>query len=62
MSREITTKESERLNNVERAAQIFSEYGDFILAVIHYQTSNHAQADDLFQDFFLSREIPDPDA
>ena len=61
MSREVTTKESEQLNNVERAAQIFSEYGDFILAVIHYQTSNHAHADDLFQDFFLSlisRPVP----
>ena len=47
-------KESVPLSNIERAAQIFSEYGDFILAVIHYQSGNHVQADDLLQDFFLS--------
>ncbi|MHC4460830.1 MAG: RNA polymerase sigma factor [Planctomycetota bacterium] len=48
-------------SNVECAAEIFSKYGDFILAVIRYQVSNDAQADDLFQDFFLSlvsRPIP----
>jgi len=40
--------------NVARAAEIFSEYGDFIRAVIRYQVGNDSQADDLFQDFFLS--------
>ena len=47
-------KESVPPSNVARAAEIFSEYGDFIRAVIRYQVSNDAQADDLFQDFFLS--------
>lgn len=41
-------------SNVARAAEIFSEYGDFIRAVIYYQIKNDDQADDLFQDFFLS--------
>jgi len=54
-------KESVPPSNVERAAEIFSEYGDFILAIIRYQVSDDAQADDLFQNFFLSlisRPIP----
>lgn len=54
-------RESVPPNNVERAAEIFSEYGDFILSVIYHRTSNHAQVDDLFQNFFLSlisRPIP----
>ena len=54
-------KKSVPPSNVERAVEVFSEYGDFILAVIYYQVGNHAQADDLFQDFFLSlvsRPIP----
>lgn len=46
--------ESVLQSNVERAAEIFSEYGDFILAIIRYQVSNNSQADDLFQNFFLS--------
>ncbi len=41
-------------SNVERAAEIFSEYGDFILAIIRYQVSYDALAYDVFQDFFLS--------
>ena len=48
-------------SNVERAAEIFSEYGDFIFAIIRYQVSNNALAYDVFQDFFLSlvsRPIP----
>jgi RNA polymerase sigma factor (sigma-70 family) len=54
-------KESVPPDNVARSAEIFSEYGDFIRAVIRYQVSNDAQADDLFQNFFLSlvsRPIP----
>jgi RNA polymerase sigma factor (sigma-70 family) len=54
MSGTTMKKESVPLSNVERAAQTFCEYGDFILAVIHYQSGNHVQADDLLQDFFLS--------
>jgi RNA polymerase sigma factor (sigma-70 family) len=47
-------KESVPQGNVARAAEIFSKYGDFIRAVIYYHVKNDAQADDLFQDFFLS--------
>ena len=47
-------KESVPPSNVARAAEVFSEYGDFIRAVIRYKVKNDAQADDLFQDFFLS--------
>jgi RNA polymerase sigma factor (sigma-70 family) len=47
-------KESVLPGNVASAAEIFSEYGDFIRAVIYYKVKNEAWADDLFQDFFLS--------
>lgn len=40
--------------HVNIAAKVFGEYGDFIHAVIRYKVRNEAQADDLFQDFFLS--------
>ncbi len=48
------SKKNEPSRNVERAAETFSEYGDFILAVIRNQVGNNGQANDLFQDFFLS--------
>ncbi len=41
-------------SDVAGAAEIFSEYGDFIRAVIHYEVKDDARSDDLFQDFFLS--------
>jgi len=41
-------------NSVDAAAKLFVEYGDFIYTVIHYQVKNETQADDLFQNFFLS--------
>ena len=41
-------------NSVDAAAKVFTEYGDFIHTVIRYQVKNETQADDLFQDFFLS--------
>ncbi len=56
-----SVKKSSAPSKVDRAAEIFSEYGDFIRAVIRYQVGNDAQADDLFQDFFVSlvsRPIP----
>ena len=40
--------------NVGQATVIFARYADFIRAVIHSQVRNEAQADDMFQDFFLS--------
>ena len=39
--------------NRERAAEIFEEYGDFIKTIIGYRVPNKADADDVFQDFFL---------
>ena len=41
-------------DNVNTAAKLFMEYGDFIRAVIRCQVENETKADDLFQDFFLS--------
>ena len=40
--------------NVSLAAKVFAEYGDFIYGIIYYKVKNVAQADDLYQDFFLS--------
>jgi len=57
----LSVKKSSAPSNVDRAAEIFSKYGSFILAVIRYQVGNDVQADDLYQNFFLSlvsRPIP----
>jgi RNA polymerase sigma factor (sigma-70 family) len=40
--------------NAFAAAQIFNDYGDFIKKVIRSQIQDEDQAEDLFQDFFLS--------
>jgi RNA polymerase sigma factor (sigma-70 family) len=48
-------------SNIARAAQIFSEYGDFIRSIIRFRTGDEDLTDDLFQDYFLSlvsRPIP----
>lgn len=45
---------NELLGNMERAGAIFAEYGDFIRATIHRQTSSKGRADDLLQNFFLA--------
>ena len=50
----LRVKKSSAPSNVDRAAEIFSKYEDFILAVIRYRVGNDGQADDLFQDLFLS--------
>jgi RNA polymerase sigma factor (sigma-70 family) len=58
---EVTSKEDNALNNVQRAAAIFFEHGDFIHKVIHYKIRDENKVEDLFQDFFLSlvtRPIP----
>lgn len=41
-------------NNVDIAARIFAEYGDFIYCIIRSEVKDEAQADDLYQDFFVS--------
>ena len=55
------TNTSSHTNNVNIAAKLFAEYGDFIRAVVRYQAKNEDQADDIFQDFFLflvSKPLP----
>ncbi|MBW8036058.1 MAG: sigma-70 family RNA polymerase sigma factor [Planctomycetes bacterium] len=47
--------------NVAHANEVFAEYGDFIRRIACFCTSSEAEADDLFQDFYLqvaSRPIP----
>lgn len=39
---------------VRAAAEIFNAQGDFIRAVIRFQTHNPSEEDDLFQEFFLT--------
>lgn len=39
---------------VRRAAEVFKEYGDFIRAIIRFQTHNRSPEEDLFQEFFLA--------
>jgi RNA polymerase sigma factor (sigma-70 family) len=39
---------------VKVAGTIFDEYGDQIHAIIRFKVSNRLEADDIFQDFFLS--------
>ena len=41
-------------NNLDLTSKVFAEHGDFIHVVIRSQVKNEAQADDIFQDFFLS--------
>ncbi len=41
-------------SNVERATGIFDKYGDFIRSVIRYNIRNEPEAEDVFQDLFLS--------
>lgn len=54
VSVERAKKESVLTSDVDRAAEVFSKYGNFIRTVIYRHVENSALADDLFQDFFLS--------
>ena len=48
--------------NVQRAAAIFLEYGDFIRAVIRHKINDEGKVEDLFHNFFLSlvsRPVPE---
>ncbi len=40
--------------DVDHAAEIFAEYGVFIRTVIRFHVKSETQAEDMFQDFFLS--------
>lgn len=56
-----STKTNRHTNSVNNATAVFAEYGDFIRKVIRYQAKNEIQADDLFQNFYLSlvaRPVP----
>ena len=47
--------------NVELAAEVFGEHGEFIRSAIRYHVKNESQVEDLFQDlflFFVSKPIP----
>jgi len=49
-------------NNVEIASRLFAQHGAFIKAVIRSKIKDEAQADDIFQDFFLelaSKSVPE---
>jgi RNA polymerase sigma factor (sigma-70 family) len=41
-------------NNVDKAHKVFAEHSNFIRAVISRQVKSEDQADDIFQNFFLS--------
>ena len=45
---------SDAPSSVERAAEVFDQHGDFIRSVIHFHVRNKTEAEDLFQDLFLS--------
>ena len=48
-------------SGVGRAMKVLTEHGDFIRSVIRFHVRNEAEAEDLFQDFFLfliSKPIP----
>ena len=40
-------------NNLSLAIKVFDEHGDFIRTAIRFHLRNNAEAEDLFQDFFL---------
>jgi RNA polymerase sigma factor (sigma-70 family) len=41
-------------SNMAHAAEVFSQYGDFIRSVIQFKVKDPNLVDDVFQDFFLS--------
>jgi RNA polymerase sigma factor (sigma-70 family) len=57
----VTGQECDTSGNIQRAAVIFFEHGDFIRTVIRRKVHDESRVEDLFQDFFLSlatRPIP----
>lgn len=46
--------ESHNLYDVEAAAKVFLEHGDFIRTIIRQKVRSEAEAEDLFHDLFLS--------
>ena len=57
---EITTENQQK--NVKRAAEIYTEYGNYIYSIIRGNVNSDWEAEDVYQDFFLSlvhRPVPD---
>jgi RNA polymerase sigma factor (sigma-70 family) len=49
-----TERKSDVPGSVDRAGRIFDKYGDFIRSVIRFNVKSETEAEDLFQDLFLS--------
>jgi len=47
-------KESDTQSNTDLAEKILEEHGDFIHTIIRFNVNNKVEAEDVFQDFFLS--------
>ena len=55
-------KKGDTSNNLGLAMKVFEEHGDFIRMIARFHVKNEAEAEDLFQDFFLflvSKPIPE---
>jgi RNA polymerase sigma factor (sigma-70 family) len=50
----MVSQTGDRRKNVGTAAEVVSEYSDFIYMVICSQVKNKSRVDDIFQDFFIS--------
>ena len=50
----VSSTSNRNSENVDKAYKVFAEHGNFIRAVIRSQVKNEAQAEDIFQDFFLA--------
>jgi RNA polymerase sigma factor (sigma-70 family) len=50
----VSSTSSRNIENVNKAYKVFAEHGNFIRAVIRSQVKSEAQAEDIFQDFFLA--------
>lgn len=48
------TENNKDRENVEKAAGVFEEYGEFIFGIIFYKVHDKSLTEDLYQDFFLS--------
>ena len=57
-----TNKKGDAPSDVDRAMRVFEEHGHFIRSIIDFNVRDEAEAEDIFQDFFLfliSKPIPD---
>ena len=54
VTKENKTKTSQMPNDTDTTMKVLTEHGDFIRSVIRFHVKDEAEAEDLFQDFFLS--------